>query len=183
MNRLIIAAVGFALAIGMVATACGGKSVEGTTPTPPPATVAPSGFFESDGLMIHYDIYGEGKPLILLHGYSLNAKSAFVDTKWVESLMPGRQVITMDSRGHGQSDKSHDPAAYSYGVMAQDVLNLMDYLKIDKADVLGASMGAFTAVYLLGHNGDRLTSMVLGRHRRRDGGDYGSECHSRRPAG
>ena len=126
------------------------------------ADLAPSEFFSSNGLKIHYKSYGQGKPIILIHGWSYNIKGNWVDTKWVEALTPIRWVIALDCRGHGQSDKPHDQEAYSYKNMAQDVLNLMDHLNIMKADIFGYSMGAMIAVYLLGHHSERITSAILG---------------------
>jgi len=126
------------------------------------ADLAPSEFFSSDGLKIHYKSYGQGKPIILIHGWSSNIKGNWVDTKWVEALTPIRRVIALDCRGHGQSGKPHDQEAYSYKNMAQDVLNLMDHLNIIKADIFGYSMGAMIAVHLLGHHSERITSGILG---------------------
>lgn len=68
----------------------------------------------------------------------------------------------MDCRGHGQSDKPHNQKVYSYSIMAQDVLHLMDHLNLPKVDLFGYSMGAFMAVHLLGHNRERITSVILG---------------------
>lgn len=121
-----------------------------------------SGFFDSNGLQIHYEIFGQGNPMILVHGWSSDLKQNWVETGWVEALQTVRQVIALDCRGHGQSDKPYDQNVYSYGIMAQDVLNLMDYLNIAKADIFGYSMGAFMAVYLLGYNKERFTSVILG---------------------
>ena len=121
-----------------------------------------SGFFESDGLQLHYEIFGEGRPLILVHGWGSDLKQNWVDTGWVEILQTIRQVIALDCRGHGKSDKPYDQIAYSYSIMARDVLHLMDHLKIAKADLFGYSMGAFMIVHLLGHNRERLTSVIMG---------------------
>ena len=126
------------------------------------ADLVPSEFFSSNGLKIHYKSYGQGKPIILIHGWSSNIKGNWLDTKWVEILTPIRRVIALDCRGHGQSDKVHDQEVYSYKNMAQDVLNLMDHLNIIKADIFGYSMGAMIEVYLLGHHPERITSAILG---------------------
>jgi len=123
---------------------------------------ATSGFFESNGLKIYYETFGQGKPIILIHGWSINIKINWIDARWVKALTPIRWVIALDCRGHGQSDKPHDQGAYSYKIMAQDVLNLMDHLNIDKADIFGYSMGAMIAVHLLGHHKERIISAILG---------------------
>lgn len=121
-----------------------------------------SGFFESDSLKIYYEIFGKGKPLILVHGWGSALKQNWVDTGWVEELQKIRKVIALDCRGHGQSDKPYDQKVYSYSVMAHDVLHLMDYLNIGKADLFGYSMGAFMIVHLLGYNKERLNSVIMG---------------------
>ncbi len=120
-----------------------------------------SGFFESDGLQIYYETFGQGKPLILVHGWGADLKQNWVDTGWVEVLQSVRQVIALDCRGHGKSDKPYDQKVYSYSVMAQDFIHLIDHLSISKADIFGYSMGAFIIVHLLGHNRDRLTSVIM----------------------
>ena len=121
-----------------------------------------SSFFESDGLQIHYKIFGKGNPLILVHGWGSDLKHNWVDTGWIDSLQSARQVIALDCRGHGQSDKPYDQKAYSYSIMARDVLHLMDHLNIAKTDIFGYSMGAFMIVHLLGHNKEKFTSVIMG---------------------
>jgi pimeloyl-ACP methyl ester carboxylesterase len=147
---------------GMLLFGCGGEGEVQETPTPLPATVAPSGFFDSDGVKIHYQTFGQGKPIVLVHGFASSLEGNWVATKWVETLQPVRQVVALDCRGHGQSDKPHDPEAYGGENMAQDVLRLMDYLNIAKADLFGYSMGAGIAIYLLVHHRERFTSVILG---------------------
>lgn len=121
-----------------------------------------SGFFESDGFQIYFEIFGEGKPIILVHGWGSDLKHNWVDTGWIETLQSVRQVIALDCRGHGQSDKSYDQKVYSYNIMARDVLHLMDHLNIEKADLFGYSMGAFMIIHLLGHNREKLSSVIMG---------------------
>lgn len=115
----------------------------------------------SDCYRIYYEVYGEGEPLILVHGWSLNIESNWKSTGWLDALLPGRQVIAIDVRGHGNSDKPRESSAYSYDAMAQDVLAVMDQLNIEQADLIGYSLGAFSGVYLLGHHQQRFRSMVF----------------------
>jgi pimeloyl-ACP methyl ester carboxylesterase len=101
--------------------------------------------FDSDGVRLHYEIHGPegGQPVVLVHGFASNYHLNWVGTRWQETLtQAGFQVIGLDCRGHGQSDKPHDPAAYSVGIMAADVLRLMDHLDMASAEYLGYSMGA-----------------------------------------
>ncbi len=167
MNRREVLRLAAAAGVGLVAIpliGCGDdKGEEKETPTSPAATatVAPSGFFDSDGVQIHYETYGEGYPIILVHGYTANLEINWVASGWVETLQPIRRVVALDCRGHGESDKPHDPEAYGYESMAGDVLRLMDHLGIEKADLLGYSMGAGTSTYLLANNRERFSSVVL----------------------
>lgn len=143
------------IAAGLV-VGCGDGS---TAPSPPP--LAPSGFIDSDGLKIHYESFGEGDPIILVHGWGVGLEFNWVATGWVEALQSKRQVIALDVRGHGDSDKPHQQDLYSYSVMARDVLSLMDHFGIGRADLMGYSLGAFSGVHLLGHHQERFNSMIL----------------------
>jgi pimeloyl-ACP methyl ester carboxylesterase len=113
---------------------------------------------------IHHEQHGVGHPIVLVHGWGLDARRNWVDTGWVDALLPHRSVVLMDVRGHGQSDKPHAPGAYTYRAMTADVLQVMDELGIATADLLGYSMGSFIGVALLGDEGGarRFTSMILG---------------------
>src|ERR1700693_4493521 len=101
--------------------------------------------FDSDGVRLHYEIHGpeDGAPIVLVHGFASDYKLNWVGTQWQETLTKaGRRVIGVDCRGHGSSDKPHDPAAYALDVMAADVRRLLDHLDIDVAGYLGYSMGS-----------------------------------------
>lgn len=126
-----------------------------------PFNAPPTGFVISDGNNIYYEISGEGSPLIVVHGWSSNIESNWKSTGWIAALEPYRKVIAIDIRGHGASSKPHDQAAYSYSAMAQDVLHVMDYLRISEADFLGYSLGAFSGVWLLGHHPNRFGAAIL----------------------
>lgn len=126
------------------------------------STPPPSGFFDSEGVKIHYETYGEGSPIVLVHGFAASIKLNWTATGWVDALKPLRRVVALDCRGHGLSGKPHDSEAYDGDRMARDVLNLMDYLGIQKADLFGYSMGSFIAAALLAHHRMRFTSVILG---------------------
>lgn len=104
------------------------------------------GMFASfDGTQLSYTIYGEGSPVVLLHGFIVDSKinwggliDAFVST--------GRQIITLDARGHGRSEKPHDPQAYAHRAMARDVSALIDHCGFAAVDVIGCSQGGYTAI-------------------------------------
>lgn len=118
--------------------------------------------FESDGLKIHYAVEGAGPPLVLLHGWASWYTETWVDSGFVAALSPLRTIIGPDQRGHGKSDKPHDPAAYAPAVMADDVVRLLDHLEIEKADVFGYSMGGGVATALLVRAPERVRAMVVG---------------------
>ncbi len=118
--------------------------------------------FESDGLMIHYETHGEGDPILLLHGFASNGRVNWVSTSWTQTLADaGFRAIVMDHRGHGESDKPHDPDAYSAPLMAEDARRLLDHLGIDRADVMGYSMGARVAAFLAIRHPQRVRSLIL----------------------
>lgn len=125
---------------------------------------APSIFaddFQSDGVKIHYTIAGKGAPVILIHGVFATAQWNWGLPGVIAELAKTRQVIALDCRGHGQSDKP--AAADAYGIkMVQDVVRLMDHLKIPQADVAGYSMGGMITMKLLVLHPDRVRSAMLG---------------------
>jgi pimeloyl-ACP methyl ester carboxylesterase len=166
-NRREVLRYAVVAGVGLVAIpliGCGGEdeAKERKTSTPVATAVPPSGFFDSDGVKIHYETFGEGYPIVLVHGITGNLKVNWVDQGWAETLQPIRRVVALDCRGHGRSDKPHDLGAYAGDKMPQDILNLMDYLGIEKADLFGYSMGAFISLDLLAHHSERFTSVILG---------------------
>lgn len=126
------------------------------------ANIPSSGFATVDGLKIHYQTFGAGAPMILVHGWGSDTQRNWVDAGWVDALKADRLLISIDVRGHGDSDKPHDQTAYAYAAMSRDVLGVMDHLGIAKADLMGYSMGSFMGAWLLGHRADRFTAMILG---------------------
>lgn len=116
---LAAAAAGLALA-GFGRDANEARADEGADG--PASEPTSSGFFVSDRLKIHYETFGKGKPIILVHGWGVDLKRNWVKSGWVEALRPVRKVVALDCRGHGRSSKPHDKALYSYGTMARDVL-------------------------------------------------------------
>ena len=106
---------------------------------------------------------GEGEPIVLIHGFASSKEVNWVQPGWVETLTKARRrVIALDNRGHGQSAKLYDPAAYHTSRMAEDVSALMDHLGIGRADVMGYSMGARVTAYLALEQADRVRSAILG---------------------
>ncbi len=115
------------------------------------------GFVENDGARIWHAAYGFGPAVILLHGGLGNAGN------WgyqVPALVnSGRQVILIDSRGHGRSTRDERP--FSYERMASDVLAVMDHLGLEKASLVGWSDGACTALILADKHPERISGVFF----------------------
>jgi|KBSSwiStaDraftv2_1062776.scaffolds.fasta_scaffold314984_2 pimeloyl-ACP methyl ester carboxylesterase len=106
---------------------------------------------------------GQGPPIVLVHGFASSKEVNWVQPGWFATLQSvGRRVIAFDNRGHGGSSKLYDPADYHTTKMAADVAALLDHLQIERADVMGYSMGARVAAFLALEHPARLRSMVLG---------------------
>ena len=117
--------------------------------------------FDSAGVKIHYTIEGKGEPVILIHGLYSSGRMNWGVPGTTAELAKGFQVIALDNRGHGQSDKPQ--AEGEYGVkMAEDVIRLMDHLHIAKAHVVGYSLGGMIAMKLVTLHPERVSSVVLG---------------------
>jgi pimeloyl-ACP methyl ester carboxylesterase len=124
-------------------------------------------FFSSDGVRIAYiDMppeSGAGDPILLIHGFASNHAVNWVNTLWVKTLTrAGYRVIALDNRGHGQSEKLYEPEAYHSAVMAGDALRLLDHLGIERADVMGYSMGARITAHVALEAPARVRSALLG---------------------
>jgi len=120
-------------------------------PTPAPIPTDRDGEIEANGIKIHYAIYGDGSPVIFLHGGLANTNY------WgnqVPAVAAKHTVILMDSRGHGGSTRDARP--YGYDLMADDVVALMDALKIPKADIVGWSDGGILGIDLELRHKDRV---------------------------
>lgn len=127
--------------------------------------------FSSDGVAIafidnppHERVApGNGAAVMLVHGFASTHAVNWVNTLWTTTLgRAGFRVVALDHRGHGQSEKLYDPAQYGPATMAEDVRRLMDHLEIERADVIGYSMGARITAQLAFAHGWRVRSAVLG---------------------
>jgi pimeloyl-ACP methyl ester carboxylesterase len=118
--------------------------------------------FDSNGVKIHFSDQGNGDPVILVHGFASRAEHNWGLTGWYKTLTPQYRVIALDCRGHGQSDKPHDVKAYSDTVMEDDVIRLMDHLGIERALLMGYSMGGRISMGLLARHPERFRTVVLG---------------------
>jgi pimeloyl-ACP methyl ester carboxylesterase len=114
----------------------------------------------SDGAKIAYNVYGEGYPLILVHGMGEN-KELWVDTNWVKKLKDYFTVITIDIRGNGESDKSYDPNFYSVTNILNDIDIIMKECGFNEYNYLGHSYGATIGLQLCKHN-RKINRLVCG---------------------
>ena len=121
-------------------------------------------FVTNQGVRIHYESIGSGSALVLHHG-TLGSGKDWIDLGYVDALKADHQVILLDSRGHGQSDKPHDPKAYDLALRASDVLAVLDELGLQKVDYFGYSLGGWVGFGLANHAPKRFRSFIfLGSH-------------------
>lgn len=119
--------------------------------------------FTHNGTEIAYLDEGSGDPVVLVHGFASSKETNWVYPGWFKPLKDaGYRVIALDNRGHGASTKHYDTARYSIAEMADDVIALLDHLQIEKADLVGYSMGARISAYAASHFPSRVRSATLG---------------------
>lgn len=119
--------------------------------------------FTHDGTTIEYLDEGAGDPVVLVHGFASNKETNWVYPGWIKTLTDaGYRVIALDNRGHGASTKYYETARYHIPEMTKDVIALLDHLKIEKADLVGYSMGARISAYAAAHYPSRVRSATLG---------------------
>ena len=118
-------------------------------------------YVERDGVRIHYRVEGSGVPLVLHHGFT-SRLDRWYENGYVEALQDRYRLILIDARGHGKSDKPHDPAAYQTERRVADVLAVMDAVGIERAHFFGYSMGGLIGFALARQAPDRLRSLILG---------------------
>lgn len=116
-----------------------------------------SGYADVNGLKMYYEIYGEGEPLVLLHGAYMTIDLNF--GKMIPALAGDRQVIAIEQQGHGHTTDIDRPLSYEQ--MAIDTAELLRQLGIEKADILGYSMGGTTAVELAIDHPDVVRKLVV----------------------
>jgi pimeloyl-ACP methyl ester carboxylesterase len=119
--------------------------------------------FHHGAVEIAYLDEGEGEPILLVHGFASSKNVNWVYPTWVSELKKnGRRVIAFDNRGHGDSGKLYDADDYEIGIMAGDISALMDHLKIERADIMGYSLGSRMTAVLALREPQRLRSAILG---------------------
>jgi pimeloyl-ACP methyl ester carboxylesterase len=117
-------------------------------------------YFDSAGVRIRYVDQGAGPAVMLLHGFTASIETSWIDTGVLPDLARDHRVIALDLRGHGKSDKPRDPRAYDE--LGMDVVRLLDHLGIERAHVVGYSLGGIIVAKLLTIHPGRFLSAVLG---------------------
>ena len=119
-------------------------------------------FTTFDGKRLAYLDSGTGSPVVLLHGFASDHRGNWVAPGVVAALVAaGHRVVALDARGHGHSEKPHDPAAYGEDAMVRDVQSLLDHLDLSAVTVVGYSMGSLVALRLTPRD-SRVRAVVLG---------------------
>jgi pimeloyl-ACP methyl ester carboxylesterase len=121
-------------------------------------------FHTHDGIELAYDEVGapDGPPVVLLHGFAASTRANW-DQPGIRTILAegGYRTFGLDARGHGKSDKPHDPTQYPRDSMVRDASALIDHLGLDHTMVAGYSMGSLTTARLLTVE-PRVTAAVLG---------------------
>ncbi len=155
----------FLLAFVLMAAACHPAPKESRSPEGAPNDAAAvqsakpteSGYADVNGLKLYYEVHGQGKPLVLLHGSFMNIPMNW--TNAIPLLARSRQVIVAEMQGHGRTRDV--PRELSYEAMGDDVAGLLGHLKIESADVLGYSMGAGVAFQVAIRHPKRVRRLVI----------------------
>jgi len=153
--------IGLVLALALGSVAVVAQQPPTTAPTTPPVMVGQKdGFFTTtDGIKIHYLTHGtSGSWVVLVHGYSDSAQRMWFNTGIAPEIAKQHRVVAIDNRNHGQSDK---PVPGGSG-RAQDVVELMDHLKIERAHIHGYSIGGGIVGSLLGMIPERFITAGFG---------------------
>ena len=119
--------------------------------------------FKNGDVEIAYLDEGEGDPVVLVHGFASSKEVNWVMPGWTAALRrDGRRVIALDNRGHGQSAKLYEPAAYHTDLMAGDVAALIEHLGLPRADLMGYSLGSRICAVLAARRPELVRSVILG---------------------
>jgi pimeloyl-ACP methyl ester carboxylesterase len=118
-------------------------------------------FVNNLGVRIHYEVEGQGPPLIMQYGQYFPLE-IWYELNYVDVLKNHCQLILVDARGHGQSDKPYDPEAYQIELMMSDIVAVLDHRGLDRASYMGYSSGGYLGYALAKHAPHRLRSLILG---------------------
>jgi pimeloyl-ACP methyl ester carboxylesterase len=114
---------------------------------------------ESRGVTLSGERAGEGPPIVLLHGLTATRRYVVMGSRALERS--GHLVVAYDARAHGRSRPAPEPSQYTYGLLADDLEAVLDALALSRAVLVGASMGAHTALRLALTRPERVAGLVL----------------------
>jgi pimeloyl-ACP methyl ester carboxylesterase len=115
-----------------------------------------------DSLRLHHEAHGEGPPVLMLHGGVSSFAHNYAQFGWIEALTgAGRQVVGLDFRGHGRSDRPHEAVRYGTAALAGEALALLDHLRLRQVALVGYSIGAAVALELMRRVPARIERAVL----------------------
>ena len=123
----------------------------------------------ADGTQIAYTVTGSGPPLLMVHG-SFLTHTIWRTFGYVKALRGSRQLILVDNRGHGRSEKPHSPDAYAMGTIVGDLTAVLDAVGAKTVDYLGYSFGARAGLALTAAAPERVRSLAVG------GGSHGAQA-------
>jgi len=119
-------------------------------------------YLHNRNVQLHYEVHGDGHPVVLLHGGTVSFKYNYADLGWIQALNEaGLQVIGLDFRGHGNSAKPHDASSYGTANLASDVIAVLDHLNTERASLIGYSIGTVIALHLMQHHAERFDRAAL----------------------
>lgn len=164
MNRHIITSCRVAI-IAVIVTSCQPRPKDGQNISPEQKNTvagqgikpAESGYADVNGLKMYYEVFGTGKPVVLLHGSFMN-----IPLNWahiIPALAKDRKVIVAEMQGHGRTRDI--PREFSYESMADDVSALLRHLKTDSADILGYSMGGGVAFQVAVRHPEQVRRLII----------------------
>ena len=123
--------------------------------------------FTSGGLALAYDDIqpaGEAAGTVLLvHGFATSRAENWRRLGWYGAFeRKNYRLVAFDLRGHGESEKPHDPAAYGREALVADIVGLMDHLGLGRVDLMGYSMGARLSLQVASAHPDRVANLIVG---------------------
>ena len=118
-------------------------------------------FATNNGVRIRYQVEGQGPPLVMQHGFG-DSLQGWYELGYVDALKHAHQLILVDARGHGESDKPHETSAYANEVLAGDVVAVVRDMGFRRADYWGFSMGGRTGFAVARYAPECVRGMILG---------------------
>jgi pimeloyl-ACP methyl ester carboxylesterase len=116
---------------------------------------------DNQGIRIHYSLAGDGPPLVLQHGF-YGSTADWWAYGYAEELKKTYRLIMIDARGHGASDKPHEPEAYDLSLRAADIVSVLDHLGLDRVNYLGYSMGGWIGFGMALYAPERIEALIIG---------------------